>query len=308
MSTKFRHVSDWGQARFSEELSVNLVQFINQAYLNIGAFQNVVIDQSGAYGGDMARLRPVDDPRYNDGQVWQAFRKNWVWEEVDYAYQPVSISGIYVDGSFQPGTGVGIYEHRVDYPNGLIIFNSGISTNSVVEAEYSYKLVSVYDDRSDWFKEIQYNSQRPDHEHFSQYGSGAWNTLAQSRLQLPIIVCQPLSDVRLEGNSLGAHNDRWQSVLFHIFAENSWDKRTITDDLINQKDAKLQIFDYGKVIESGVYPLNYDGTINPSGLPYSDLIVDYRRRYTFVEDVSAEDFGDTTPQRALVRWWVKIYI
>lgn len=303
--THFRHVSDWGESRFSEELGVNLVQFVNQAYLNIGAFQNVEIPTTGTYGGDMHRLRPVDDPRYSEGQVWQSFRKNWVWEEVDYDYQPISISGVYIDGTFQPTTGIGDYSFHIDYPNGQIIFDAGVDRDSEITLEYSYKLVSIYDDRSDWFKEIQYNSNRLDNEHFTQYGSGAWSILAQNRVQLPCIVVSPLANVSLRGRELGNHNERWQDVIFNIFAENSWDRNTLTDDIINQKDSVLHIFDYNKVLESGVYPLSYDGSINPSGLGYSDLIEDYYYRRMTIEEVGAEQlFGESPPYNAVVRWTV----
>jgi len=308
MSTHFRHVSEWGQARYSEELGVNLVQFVNQAYLNIGAFQNVTIDQSGAYGGEMSRLRPVDDPRYNEGQVWQAFRKNWVWEDVDYTHSPIYISGVYINGDFQPTTGVGDYAFSINYPDGLIVFDNGIDIDSDVEMEYSYKLVSVYDDRSDWFKNIQYNSQRADSAHFTQYGSGTYDILSQSRVQLPFVVVSPIADVELRPYEVGNHHERRQSVLFHIYAENTWDRNTITDDLVNQKNAILFTFDYNKVLESGVYPLNYNGSTNENGLNYSQLIsegVGYRRRKIEVEDVGAEQlFSDSLPLRSVVRWQV----
>ena len=70
-------------------LQDNLVEFFDWALLEKGNFFNIEIPTSGHYGGDKHKLRLVDDPNYDSGQVWEGFRSNWVWQSgLSYQAQP----------------------------------------------------------------------------------------------------------------------------------------------------------------------------------------------------------------------------
>ena len=67
-------------ATLSNILLENFITFYDWGLVDKGDFYNIDIPESGLYGGNKHKLRPVQDPNYNDGQVWEGYRSNWVWE------------------------------------------------------------------------------------------------------------------------------------------------------------------------------------------------------------------------------------
>lgn len=308
MTNTFRHVTYYGETRLTDNLGYGTSQFINQCYLNIGAFTNVTIPTSGAYGGNFHRLYPVETPYYNDGQVWEASRSHWVFENDLNNYDPIRVSGVYIDGVFNPTTGIA-NEHYINYRDGQIVFTSGIDINSTVECEYSFKNVQIFTDDCPWFKDVMSNSLRVDLSDHLTRASGDYATLSQNRVQLPAIIIQPLTNVSLVGRELGGYNKRFQDMLLHIIGEHPWQKTSIVDDLINQKNATYYIYDRDKALSSGVFPLDYKGALNTGGLMYNDIINNYYYRSTYISDVSANDFSKPGGlEYGIVRWKVEINI
>jgi hypothetical protein len=302
-----RYVSDYGQSRATENLGFGLADFINHAYLDIGAFVNVALAASGAYGGDHSQLHYVNHPNYASGRVWQGLRANWVYEtDVSYGTAPLLTSGVFVNGAFQPSSGVGTYQHYIDYPNGYVVFNSGIPTSSVVKCPHSFKQVNIYNDDAPWFREFQAGSLRID----SVSSSGNWNLLSKNRVQLPAIIIQPLTTIRLIGIEIGGGNKRHQNVLLHIYTENPWEKRAIADDLINMKNHTFMIWDRDKVFASGVTTLDAFGARNPNGLSYNSLIEDsYKYRQCYIHDVTARDVSRPGGlSSAVISWTIEVII
>ena len=64
-----------------DHLRANIISFFDYGFLEKGNFHNVRIPTSGQYGGSKHKLELTNDPRYNNGQVWQGFRANWVWKD-----------------------------------------------------------------------------------------------------------------------------------------------------------------------------------------------------------------------------------
>ena len=82
-------------ATLSNILLENFITFYDWGLVDKGDFYNIDIPESGLYGGNKHKLRPVQDPNYNDGQVWEGYRGNWVWETgVANVEQPIRISGV----------------------------------------------------------------------------------------------------------------------------------------------------------------------------------------------------------------------
>ncbi|HAI19830.1 MAG TPA: hypothetical protein DCM10_18510, partial [Xanthomarina gelatinilytica] len=140
-----------------------LVEYFDWALLDVGNYFNVTLGEISPEGHDYSKLRLSSDPNYTNGQVWEGFRKNWVWQSgVSHTPSPMvgddavnpGISGIYVNNQFEPSSGVGQYAHYVDYYNGRVIFDSAISTTSKVQVEYSYKWINVvYANNVPWLRE-----------------------------------------------------------------------------------------------------------------------------------------------------------
>ena len=98
--TTFSKVSNVGDTLFTSELESNLKWYMDWGLLGIGAWTDIDKPTSGVYGGDFSDLRPVQDPAYNNGEVWESARKDWVWEtgtlysDKSVDYSATQISGV----------------------------------------------------------------------------------------------------------------------------------------------------------------------------------------------------------------------
>ena len=282
--TKFKGLNNIGDSQFMIILENNLKAFCDWSFLGVGAWFDVTIPTSGAFGGTFHQLRLVDDPAYDAGQVWETPRKDLVWETgVSYpsglgTIQPIQISGVFVDGTTAAnfyGPGDSTYGHHIDYPLGRIVFDSAIDTTSTVYMNHSYRWVQVYlADKAPWWQELQYRSFRVDSSHISQTGSGDWSIGGQHRVQLPAVVIEAVPRRHSEGYELGNANLRtYQDVLFHVVAESKWQRNQLVDIFSMQQDKSIYLFNTNKVAEEGVYPLDYRGML-ASGNPlmYPNLV------------------------------------
>lgn len=284
--TKLRGVSQVGDSLLSEQLQANLIEYYNWGMLGIGGFTNIEFaNASGVYGGDLTQLHPVSREGYDDGQIWQGVRKNWVWESgVENSYQPISISGVYVDGQFMPKASGG---YTINYPEGVVIFDEAVS--GVVTTEYSYRYCSFYRSNVPWFREFLFSSYRADDDQFNQSGSGYRDIMFQHGIQLPCVIVEPVPRRRLRGLQLGG--GRWVTtdVIFHIFAELPSDRNKLFDIITYQHQCTILGFDKNAMVEDNGYPLTIDGDLNPSGVKcYPQLIQDYFWKKIFFKDNTGE--------------------
>lgn len=275
--TRLKGITEYGQYQLSATIQTNINHFLNWALLGIGAFSTVeraTQTASGAYGGDLSRLRLSEDPNYEVGQVWEGFRRDWVWETgVEYGTQPIRVSGVWVNSTFYSAAATGTYAHAVDYPNGRIIFTNPIPSGATVQASYSYRAVHIADADTPWWRQFQTDSMRADNPHFLQYGSGDWSVSSPNRVQLPAVVVDAIPKVeKRKGTALGGGQDVGQEVCLYVIAQTPYECKHLHDILVRQEEKRLNLYDLDKVAQSGVYPLNADGDVNPSGLMYPDLL------------------------------------
>lgn len=271
--TAFRDTTGIGKMSDSEKIKFNLIYFLDWAFINVGAYDNVNIPESGAYGGNEHILRRVDDPRFTTNSVWEGFRGNWIWESgVSQDVQPIAYSGVFVGNNYHEKNS----NHYVDYINGRIVFDSGISSTSTVKAEYSYKLINIYDnDDTPFFREIQYNSYRVDDNSFTQT-SGNWSQFKENRIQLPAIFIE-MANKRSDPYELGGGNFFHNTdVVFHVLAEEGTTADRIAERLYKQNEMTIKMFDPDIISESGKIPLDYRGSLNANALTFPDLVDTYR--------------------------------
>lgn len=306
--TKFRSLVHFGESGDTTQLENNLKLWFDWAFLQGGAWIDVNLNDAGAYGGDFSSLRLVADPSYSRGKVWEATRKEWVWEDsVEYTdpqnnvLSPISVSGVYVNGIFTPdGSGI-----TIDYPGGRVIFDT--ATNGPVKAEYSFRYVqTLIASREPWFKELQTGTFRVDDSGFHIEGSGDWNQLSQSRLQLPAVVIEIIPRRNFMGYELG-NNAQWsyQDVALHVLAENTWDRNRISDILTDNKDKTIWLFDVNEVLASGAYPLGvYGQKLNDNTYEYFVSPSGYRWKKCAIVDSHSQVIDSPQPNlyRGVVRW------
>lgn len=276
----FYGVSRLGESLLLEELEENIKQYLDWGFLNIGGYINVNIPTSGLYGGTFHQLKTVETPGYKLGQVWQSPKKDWVWQSGFYYNDgwldnntPNNISGINVNNNFLPGpTGISVSGYHINYPLGQVIFDKPIAKTSKVELDYSYRWCQIYKSSTDpHWKELQELTYQPSPS-IDQQNKGDYSIGANHRIQMPAIIIEPIASSYSKPFQLG-RRDRWtyQDILLHVFTENGRDSNKISDIIRLQNESTIAMYDINKVVNSGVYPLDYRGSINPDGLMYHQL-------------------------------------
>ena len=133
------------QYTLRNDIKYNLVEYFDWALLDKGNYFNSTLSELAPNGQDYSKLRLSANDQYTSGQVWEGFRKNWVWQSglapsglaglitppiVGTNHEKPGVSGLWVDAAFYPSETTGDYSHHVDYFNGRVIFDTAIP-NSV---------------------------------------------------------------------------------------------------------------------------------------------------------------------------------
>lgn len=291
----FDGVAEYGNSDMLNTIQYGLIYYLDWSFLSIGAFDNVLIPTSGSYGGFNQQLQLAYDPNYIDGQVWQGFRNNWIWESgVEYHNQPIQISGVNVNGTFYNTATTGAFSFSVDYPDGQVRFNKPISSNSTVQLAYSYRNVLVTTSDVPWFKEFMFDSNRSDSFQFSHSISGAWSILGQSRLQLPAVVVDVLPKRQYSGYSLGGGHWVKQAVAFYIFAELDWEGKNITDIIAKQADKTIFLLNLTNMGAATGFPLYIDGSLQPNAKTYPTLVNNFFLKEAYLSENTITSIGNIT--------------
>lgn len=289
-TNKFVKVDHIGDSLLNTEIESNLKTYLDWGLLSIGGWQNIDIPTSGAYGGSFDVLRPVADPSYEDGQVWEAARKDWVWETgMEYsgitstgttiAVETNQLTGVVVNGTGY-GTGDITYSHHYNYHLGRVVFDDPINITDTVQLEYSSRNVQVYiADQAPWWDEIQQESYRVDDSTYDQAGSGNWSILSNHRVQLPAVIIEAVPRRSFNNYQMGDISQFvYQDVLFHVLASNRWWRNQLVDIISLQKDSQIWLYDPDKVGRSGDYPLDYRGMLVNSDGVYPNLVDKHKTR------------------------------
>lgn len=300
---KLRGVTHFNKDELTKTLRYGIKEFLKWGFLSIGAFESVALDDMGVYGGNRSLLRLAEAPPYDDGRVWEGFRKDWVYETgVPFTAPPVALSGVYINGTFHPSNTVGAFAHKVDYPNGRVIFSSAISTTSTVKAEFSHRSVNFVDAEEPWFKELMFDSHHVEHNDFSNQGSGKWSQHPQNRHQLPCVAIEFSARRPSEGFELGSQKKvRLQDVVFYVLAENPDDRDQIQDILERQDDKTFWIPNKNSMKINQDWPLDFEGSPITNFKTFPQLVAatgvgGYRWRTVTFNDTRWQDAGDINPQ------------
>lgn len=273
-----------GDSTLINDIRENVVSFFDYGLMEKGNIINVPIPTTGVYGGLDHRLHLTDDPRYTSGQVWSAFRGNWVWETgVGALVGDSGVSGVFVNSVFRPASGTGAYAHHIDHRNGQVVFNTAISTSATVDCAYSYKYVNVTKvDGLPWFVELQKRSTSDTANFIAQSGESSF--LPENRLQLPALGVELTNLRKLVGHQLGGGQRVNTGLLIHCVAEDSYMRDSLVDIVTYQKDKSFYMYDLNEIADSGAFPLDYRGVPQSGALRYPELVETYKgRKITFLD-------------------------
>jgi hypothetical protein len=294
----FKGFSSITNPLLGEQLSNNMQEWLDWNFVNTGGYVNISLSESGTYGGDKSRLRPVRDRRYDNGQVWEGYRSNWVWQSgINQDDQPTQVSGVYVDGTFYTPSDA-TYGHHVNYPLGRIVFNSNIPTTSTVQCEHSPKFVKVVDvDDVPFFKNVQLKSWRVDLDFLKT--SGNWSVLGDTRVQLPLV------GVDVQGRTYSPYaigGGQWaeSDITFHIVGEDQWSVGQIADAISYQNDRNIYLYDVNRMKNDDISILDINGSITADTKTYPALVAEsgnggYRYKKCYLDDTEALNGRWVTP-------------
>ena len=310
INTTFKNVTNIAQDQLLNILESNFKTYLDWAFLNIGGWFDVTLSSSGIYGiNSHSKLLVSEDPAYNDGEVWQGIRKDWIWETgvVFSSGSPTNISGIYIGNSFNPYSSG---DFIIDYPNGRIILDTAINTNSQVKLNYSYRYVQTYRaNDSPWFNVLQFATYETNNPDITRSSDGDWSIGGQHRIQMPAIVIESLAKSRSRPYEIGNNNlIIEQDIAFHILAENKNDRNKLLDILRLQQDSVIVLYDTNTIAQNDLYPLDYNGDRKNNPLMYPNMVSQYRWRKCWIKNVNLFEIDSPHPylHRGLVRATVEI--
>jgi|TARA_R110000824_G_scaffold302489_1_gene490264 hypothetical protein len=298
--TKLANLRNAQDSTLSNTLLDNFIAMYDWGLLDRGQFYNINIPESGIYGGDRHKLRTAQDPNYTDGQVWEGYRQNWVWESGISATdeQPITISGVFVDDTFY-ATGNVTKPFYIDHPNGRVVFDTALTTTSAVQLEYSHKWVQVIPAQGvPWFRQIQQGSFRNE-EGFQVSNSGNWVQLGQTRVQLPAIAIEVVPAKSLQPYQLGGGQWVNTDLVFYIMSENHWECTNLMDAILYQNDRSVHLFDPTAVAISGVLPFNYRNELNENAIPsglYPNMVDNFFYRRCWINESRGNEVSQLSPE------------
>lgn len=276
-------VTDIYQYTLSNEIQDGLVEYFDWALMDIGNYYNVTLGELSPSSQDYSRLSYSKSEEHSAGEVWEGFRKNWVWQSgVDHSPSPLvgndnanpGISGVYVDDIFYPSDTTGDYSHYVDYYNGRVVFDSPIPTGSKVQAEFSYKWVNVtYAQELPWIREIQVDSNRPT-SYFTNR-KGDWSLDSDQRLQLPAIAVEIVPVRNFKPYQFGGGQWVYSDVIFHCLAEDEQTRNKLIDIVSFQNDKIIYLLNTNQIYTNSDNPLDYRGTPVSGAMEYPELVQSY---------------------------------
>ena len=276
--TLFKNATHLGKDNVTKNLETGTVEFLRWGFLNIGAFQNITQSpsMSGVYGGNKSVLKPVLEPNYAQGKVWQGFRSDWVWESgVGFSPAPQPAQVVVNGSSIAPSHST--LGHYIDYPRGRVVFNTTQSTSLNVKANFAHRTVGVCEANTNPIvQELMFNSYRIERSDYVPTTSGNWNQIANDiRRQLPLVAVEVVS-AESYPYEIGGGEVTTPILLMHVFADNDTDLKQISDILRNQNDKTIRLIDRALMKADTRFPVNIDyrGAVVNNPLTYPTLIND----------------------------------
>lgn len=250
----------------------NLELWLNDLFIRNGLYTNIASGSLDIYLRDLSLLVISSDPTFQaDNTVFQSAFKNWVHENAVAAAEsgiaaPVVNSGVIVDGTFyETATTSGIFAHIVDFPNGRVIFDTTLVGTPVIQADFSYKEVTVdFANRlNNENQPIRIETSLKDNP--AQTGVDSYPTSDTRTLPAVFIDVMNRQSSAYELGTRDAIADYFG--VFHIWTRDDFQRDLIEDILADEHRQVL----FGINFNTAQYPLLSRGEKNPAFTSYAAL-------------------------------------
>jgi hypothetical protein len=271
MADGFKIVRNYHLEQICSVLEVNIKMFLDNALLRIGAWGTVLRNQESMLGDSLSKLYPDKNAEgLVDYTVWRSQKRQWVWEnDIVYYRNGVPLSPIpakvFVNSVVDNSA-------KIDYRNGTVSFDFPLFEHSSVEAEFSYREVDTYTSEEGYGRPyITFDS--TDMFRREHYDQAFYDVQQENGVQLPYVNIETFPQGNARPYALGTGALRvLRRIQFNVAARTPNERNKIIDCVNLQSHKTIPLFDINKVIDEGVFPLLYDGSVNPNGLPYKELI------------------------------------
>ena len=277
-----------GDASVSDLLEANLKAFFDFNLLGKGGFFT-----------DESVLRMSSSKDFAAGTAWEGVRKDWAWEhDAGFEVDPIRVTGATVNGVFTAvGSGV-----TVDYPNGRVIFDAPKATNATVSCRRSNRLFQFLTaDDSAWHQIQNASELSVLNPQFQLQGSGAFDILAEDRIQTPAVIIEAVPNCSYYGRQLGGGDGVVQDVLFHILATERRHLKWMHDCVASQWSHREAGYDKNLVAEADAFPLTGGGMVRSGARNFRELCRDFpwtQMRFETVRSTEQPKLGKV--------WWCTV--
>ncbi len=301
----FKGISEggFGGYELTEQLQRNLKWFLDWGLANNGAYSIYEYNSVSWYSDDEAKLYPIEDGRYQSGQVWEGAGHEWVWESgisLGSGYtDPFRVSGVYIDSTFYPNDSSGIYAHHIDYLNGRIIFDEPKSLTDDIRAEFTRRSVHVGFADSKEFRTVMLNSL----EEFLTDSLPSGTPAREHQLWLPSIFIE-VANGKQRGQQLGGGQIKTKYVNFHIFADHPQDRNLLMDWLDYQSRSAFRMADLNSII----FPFDEYGDLVSGVTNWPTMASEYPWKLLRTLDSTSATINSLNSQlfRARVTWEIEV--
>jgi len=297
---------------YRNRVYTNLKLYFDQLLVERGWYNNIASGETDWKSHNLSSLLPVQtDPMYpidsgSSVHVWQGYHQNWV---VESGMQPLTSGltnptiprSIYINGvehsvrSFDGASGIAI-----DFRNGRVISESGISFSSTVEVPHSEKDV--------WVDTISRDLVTNQVLAIDNTGRTAIANVPSGEIgHLPMILMEMAPSPPPQGMELGGGLILRPNIFIHIIANNRWDKDELIDFIEQRKDTTVQLID----IDGAPTQFTYYGDFDTGWLTHANLISLYKDRNMYIRDVSLiknDDIAQDGYFTAIIRMETEIWV
>jgi len=243
-------------------------------------FDNNLMRKADAYKNYTTKLYNYSDARLGDNKVvYGSPYKQWVYDKsITGAVIP---TGFTIDGAFIPTGTSGMF---IDFENGRIIFNSGVSTNLNITGTYGVKEINSYiTDQPEDNLIIE-----------GKYVTNSRFTVTETYVAPynPVVPCAFISIENIDNNgfALGGEDETRVRMKAVVFAENLYQLDGVLSVFADTYNTNFNIIpmvnhplgEYNN-LKTGLYPTGYD---------YINVNKQYSDNKCYIYDVTTSKIKD----------------
>lgn len=273
-----------GEYGLEDQILYNVMTFMRYGLLELGGYQNITTGLLDQNGNDQSRLYPVSKKGSTDYTIYTDVKHDWVWEPSvslktsGFIGQPIIPTGILVNGV---ATTTGYF---IDYAGGRVVFADPQLPATIIQIPHSRRTIQTYPQDSNEYRKLVYDWA----DRASVTGLQHTN---ENYAYLPALFINVKGYETIRGTEQGSRDKFIKANLeFDIFTTNPFDRKKITDICYMLETKAFWMYD----VNRAPFPLNYRGELNPSGLTWPDLVVQYglSRTARFREDFRSSKIND----------------